>query len=164
MAEQGVEQIVDMQEEENVAKLPEQGVEQVLELEEQEVAEILQELANHGLEVEEEDVGKFPALPVIENSPEGDVYVVKKDDNQYVYNTLINVSKREKSIKTWRNKTSHESLGEKFLDDVTGQHIVDLWNNEPVADEIILYFYDNIETLFYSEKSESFNLLFPLIL
>ena len=69
MAEQGGEQILDIQEEENVAKLPEQGVKQVLELEEQgfaklpeegleevmdmveeqEVAEILQEVAKHGL-------------------------------------------------------------------------------------------------------------------
>ena len=66
-----------------------------------------------------------------------------------------------KGIEAWKNKTSNKHLGEKYLEEVTGQHIVDLWTNRPVHDEIIHYFYNNIETLFYSEKSEFFN-FYPL--
>ena len=59
---------MDMQEEANVDKLPEQGVEQVLEME------------------EEEDVGKLPALSIIEDSHDGNIYVLEENVNQYVFN------------------------------------------------------------------------------
>ena len=69
-----------------------------------------------------------------------------------------------KGIKAWKSKTSIKNLGEKYVEEVTGQHIMNLWNNGPVHDEIIHHFCNNMDSLFYSEKNESFILLFLLIL
>ena len=50
-----------MEEEEDDTKLPEQRVEQVLEIE------------------EEEDVGKLPVFPSMEDFPAGNIYFVEED-------------------------------------------------------------------------------------
>ena len=55
-----------------------------------------------------------------------------------------------------------EELGQKYVGNVTGQHLIDVWNNRPIHDEIIQYFYLNLSTLFYADKSEFKLLYFPI--
>ena len=57
-----------------------------------------------------------------------------------------------KSIGAWRSKTTYENLGEKYVEEVTGQHIVDLWTNRPVHDEIIHYFTTILKVCFILKK------------
>ena len=73
----------------------------------------------------------------------------------------MNSLKRVGCIESWKSKKSDENLSEKYVEEVTGHHIVEVWKNGQIPEEILKYFYFNIENLFYDEKSKFYNLFLP---